>query len=263
MMNLEKTLLVREFLAGLQSFVRNPLLVLSASFFDALFIFLYAFIVTLIGDQIAAYVVLISNQISPMIAAGQTGILFKLFEGALKSLSLKLVGLIFLFFISLYFLYILLQGASWFISSKIAGVKTVSQVSYFLKFAKLNLAWLVFFAVWKFLDLFFSVRYQLLKKFAPGTDFAAIIFTALFVVLAISAFLSYARLRFSEIFRLPLKVSFGIIGVCLVFALVSMFVVSQLGRLNVDLGLFFSILLFPVFVLMRIYAIKVINNVRS
>ncbi len=260
-MNLEKTLLVRELLAGLKNILHNPLLVLGASALDALFIFCYAFVGTFVGDQIAAHVVLISNQISPMIASGQTGILFKLFEGALQSLSFKLVSLIILFFVLLYLVYIALQGPSWWLASKVAGNK-VSFSSYFWKFAKLNLAWLVIFAVWKILDVFFSVRYQLLKKFAPGTDFAAIIFTALFVFIAVSAFLSYTRLRFFEGVKLPLRVSAGIIGLCLVFLLVAVFVVSQLGRLNADFGLFVSILLFPVFVLMRVYAVRVVSGKR-
>ena len=261
-MNLSQSLLVKELLSSLDGIKNNPLLVLGASALDALFVFCYAFVGTLVSDQIAAHVVLISNQVSPMIAGGQTRILFKLFEGSLRPLSFKLVTLIFIFFVLIYLLYIALQGPAWWLASKVAGNKS-SLNKYFWKFAKINLAWLVVFAVWKVLYFFFSVRYQLLKKFAPGTDVAAIVFTVLFIVLTILAFLSYTRLRFSEGLKLPLSISAGLVGLCLVFALVALFIVSQLGKFSADLGLFVSILLFPVFVLMRVYAVRVVGNVRS
>lgn len=259
-MNLADSLLVRELVDSLVALKKNPLLMLGASVLDLVFLFLYAFVGTFVGDQIAAHAVLIANQVSPMLAQGQTGILAKLFEGALRPLTFKLLLLMGLFFVLLYVLYVIIQGASWWLSSKTAG-QDHKFSKYLSRFAKLNLFWLVLFVLIKLVDVLLGLRFQLVKKFAPGAfNLATPVMTVVFAVLLIIVFLSYPRLYAREFLRTPLLVVLGLLGMCAVLFLVCWFVIDLFSSVA-ELQLLSQIILLPIFVLFRVYAIRVISNV--
>ena len=260
-MKLADRLLVKELGNALVALRKNPLLVFGASVMDLLFLFLYAFVGTFVGDQIAAHAVLIANHVSPMLAKGETGLLAKLFEGALRPLTFKLLVLMGLFFLVLFIIYVIIQGLAWWFSAKTAGTEQKFSV-YLARFAKLNLVWLVFFVLIKLVDVLLGLRFQLIKKFVPGAfNLATPVMTVVFAALVLIAFLSYPRLKAKDFLHIPFLTALGLLGMCAVLFLVRWFVVENAGKVSTDLALLVSIMLLPVFVLMRVYAVRVVNHV--
>jgi len=137
MKDLSKHIVVKELINSLACLKKNPLLVILASIVDAVFFVAYGFFSSPIGDQIAAHAILISNKVSPMIAAGQTGIVYKLFQDPLRAITGKLFIILFMYFAVLYLVYVIFQGCSWYIATQISKKKPRFK-EYFIGFAKLN-----------------------------------------------------------------------------------------------------------------------------
>nr|AQS33581.1 hypothetical protein [uncultured archaeon]AQS33876.1 hypothetical protein [uncultured archaeon] len=242
---------------------KNPVFVLAVVGLDLLFVIFCTFIYSLVGNQIAAHAVLIANQVSPMLAQGQTGLLAKLFQGSLQPLTVKLLVLVGLFFVLLYVGYVVLQGLAWWFSSQVAQ-SAHSLRKYVVLFAKLNVLWLVLFAFIKLLDVFLGLRYQLIRKFAPSAlNVSAPIITVLFVALGIVVFLSYGRLRAREFLKIPFLQGSGLLAMCVILFLVVWAIVDLFSTARFELRLLVQILFLPIFVLIRVYMIRVVNHVRA
>ena len=262
-MHLAESELVKELLGALDCMKKNPVFVLAVVGLDLLFVIFCTFIYSLVGNQIAAHAVLIANQVSPMLAKGETGLLVKLFQGALQPLTVKLLVLIGLFFVLLYVGYVILQGLAWWLCSQVAQ-SSHSLRKYVVLFAKLNVVWLVLFAFIKLLDVFLGLRYQLIRKFAPSAlNVSAPIVSVLFVTLGIIVFLSYGRLRAWEFLKIPFLQGSGLLVMCAVLFLVVWAVIDIFSTARFELRLFVQILFLPIFVLIRVYMIRVVNHVRA
>ena len=291
MKDLSKTIINRELFASLSLVRKSAFLFVVAVIVDAFFFIAYGFFTAPVNNKIVEHSVLLANALSPLIASGQSGLLFKLFEGALAPLTGKLIILICMLFAITYAVYCAFHGTSWYLAQQIAR-RNVTFRHYFLGFAKINILWMAGCVVYKLLDVVIALRHQLIVKFTPGApNIAGTILLAGLLVWVFLAFFSYPTLRAKTALELPLRVSFPLVllsgavnslpmfvgqfSVNNVVSLIGQFFINGIivgtvqfflntvSKTNLDLALLFGLIfLFPTFIYLKVYSILVISHVR-
>jgi hypothetical protein len=245
---------------------KNPFWLVIASVIDALFFLAYGFFTTPISDKILEHSVLLANQLSELLKQQPgrvpTGLLSKLFSGEMWPYTAKLLTLIFVLFVIIYFIYTIFHGSSWWMATHIAGEKK-SYRKYFLGFAKLNLLWISCFILYKFLDLIAGLRQVLIEKIMPGTpNIAGGVLFGLLLLLGISAVFSYPFLKAKTLFKTPLRTSIPLIILSASLYFCAQFILNMIGKLNVNMAMLFGlVILFPTMNLIRVYITRVLRHV--
>ena len=264
MKDLSKILVVKELINSLHLLKKHAFWLVIAAFVDAVFFVAWGFFTTPIKDKILEHAVLIANELSVLMSQKQAGVLGHLISPELRPLTGKLVFLIFLLFAVIYVIYSAFQGTTWWMATQISEKKWKYR-DYLLGFAKVNLIWIGASAIYKFLDVIIGLRHLLIEKFAPGTPNIAgkVLFVAI-ALLSAAAFLSYPTLKAKTIFKTPLKISAGLILLSASIYLATQFILNSISKASLDLALVAGlILLFPVIILIKVYAIRVISNVHA
>lgn len=270
-MNLSQTLVVKELITSLKLLKQNPLFFIIAAFIDAAFFFFFGFITSPVNNAIIAHVVLISNKISELLAQGvQKGLLYQLFTPEVSPLTYKFLLLILLLFVLIYILYVIFHGTSWWLARNMAGQKETYR-KYFFGFAKINLLWMGLYALYKCIDALVGMRHVIVQKFAPGApNILGTVITIVFAIIAITAIFSYPLLKAKTLFKTAIKISLPLIVLCW-----SIFIIAW--RIPITISLYLGhikyipevmyilaiILLFPSFVLIRVYLTRVLTNVHA
>jgi hypothetical protein len=269
MKDLSQNPVVKELVTSLSLLKQNIWLVVTTILIDAAFLFFYGFLTPFVGNAITAHVVLISNKISQLMAQQKTGMLYLLFTPEVRPLTYKMLLLILIFFVLIYIIYTIFQGTTWWLSRNIAGEKDTYR-SYFFKFAKINILWIVLYALYKCLDALAGVRYVIVQKFAPGTpNILGNTLDALFVILVISAIFSYPQLKKSALFRIPVKTSIPAIilstAILIIARYTPILISYYAGKpLVSDIMTILSIILFfPAIILIRVYLTRVLKHVHT
>ena len=193
-------LLVNEFVNALRMAANTPRLLFFGAVIDALFFIVYGFFLTPVNDKIIEHSVLIGNQISTMLAKGQTGILLKLFEPELRALTGKLILATLLGFFITYLIYCIFHGTSWHLARKITSSHNSWRHSL-LGFAKVNLIWLFLAIIYKFIDVYVSMRFQILKRFVPeAVDIWGGALTVIAIIGIFAAVISYSKFETFALF---------------------------------------------------------------
>ena len=182
----------------------------------------------------------------------------------LRPITAKLTMLIITLFIIMYIIYNTFHGTTWWMATRIAG-KNYKYRHYMLGFAKINILWLAFYALYKLLDVIVSVRYIIIEKISPGApNIAGKIVLALGLFLLITAFISYPLLKKSTLFKTPLKTSIPLIIISGSIYLAIQFILNNISKLNVNAALITGLLLlFPAITLIRVYVTRVISHVHT
>lgn len=200
-MKITEFTIVKEFINSVKHAAEAPKLLFFGAALDALFFVVYGFFLAPINDKILEHSVLIGNKISVMLAQGQTGILLKLFAPELRALTGKLILITLIGFFVTYLIYCIFHGTSWHIAQKISGGH-LRWRQYFLGFAKVNLIWLFLAIIYKILDIYVSMRFQLIKRFVPdATDIWGAALTALAIIGIFTALTSYAKFEPFALFK--------------------------------------------------------------
>lgn len=170
-----------------------------------------------------------------------------------KDLAWLLLALIFAFYI----VYVLFQGANWWIAHKISGEK-YNLRRYLICFAKVNILWLALFIVYNVLDVINSLRNQFLAKTIQEANlWSNIVLSVVLIIIIYAALLSYAKQEFKQKFNGLLRLNnistFAVIAAIL---LILQFILINLEKINQTAGLIIgAILLFPIITWTRIYII--------
>ncbi len=264
MKDLSKELVVKELITTLFLLKKNAFWLVIAALIDAIFFVAWGFLTSPVRDKILEHSVLIANQLSTIMASKGTGILAHMFSPAIRPMTGKLTVLIATLFIVMYIIYNAFHGTSWWIATKIAG-KNYKYRRYMLGFAKINLLWLACYAIYKLLDIIISLRHLVIEKITPGTpNIPAKILLILLILLFITSFLSYPLLKISTLFTTPIKTTAPLIIISASIYLTTQFILSNIGKLNVDAALITGlILLFPVITLIRVYITRVLSHVHT
>ncbi|MBI4146246.1 hypothetical protein HY489_02815 [Candidatus Woesearchaeota archaeon] len=252
---------IKEFVNTLQQLKKSPFLLVVAALIDAASFIAYGFFTTSISDRIVAQGVLLTNQVSSLLAQGKQGILYLLFQNPIRPLTGKLLMLLALLFVVTFIVYTAFQATSWYFAHHIAGRKP-GYKNYVLTFAKLNLFWTALYILYKILDTYFGLRYVVIKKFSPEAyNMAGIILFMLLVIALIAAAFSYATLNTKTLFRTPLKKTIPLLLVCAIIFLNAQFLINQAAKVNIDFGLVFGIvLLFPVIIFLKTYLVNCLDH---
>ncbi len=246
---------------------KNPFWLVIASVIDALFFLAYGFFTTPVSDKILAHSVLLANQLSDMMRQQgrvPTGILVKLFSPELWPYTAKLLTLIFVLFVVIYFIYVIFHGSSWMISTQIAGGKG-TYGKYMLGFAKINLLWMLCYIIYKLFDVIAGLRHVLINKIVPGTpNIAGNVLFGILAVVFVAAIFSYPQLKAKTLFKIPLRVSIPLIVLSTSIYLCAQFILNMISKANLNAALLFGlIILFPTINLIRVYIIRVLSHVHA
>jgi len=264
MKDLSKLLVIRELLKSLQLIKKNIFWLVMASLVDALFFVAWGLFTTPVKEKIVQHAILLTNQLSPLLAEKQQGILNLMFTPEMQPMTGKLILLMLTLFAVTYIVYTAFHGTSWWMATQIAE-KKLNYRQYMLGFARVNLIWITGYLIYKFLDVLFSVRYAIIKQLIPGTPYIAgkVLFVYL-LFLGIAAFLSYPLLKATTIFKTPIKVTGPLVILSASMYLATQFILNNIGKASVDVALIVGlVLLFPVMNLIRTYAIRVLSNVHT
>jgi hypothetical protein len=264
MKDLSKMLVVKELINSLHLLKKNAFWLVMAALIDAVFFVAWGFFTSPVKDKIVEHAVLISNQLSTIMAGKGTGILAHMLSPQLRPMTGKLVVLIAALFIVMYLLYSAFHGTSWWMATKIAG-RNYKYRNYMLGFAKINLLWLACYALYKLLDIIISLRHLILEKLSPGTpNIAAKILLVLVILLFITAFLSYPMLKIGTLFTTPFKITAPLVIISASIYLTTQFILNNISKLSLDAALITGLLLlFPAITLIRVYVTRVLTNVHT
>lgn len=265
-MNLSKTIAVTEIINSLRLIKKNPFWLVTSAITDALFILALAFFTGPIKEKITEHAVLISNQMSTLMAQEKTGLLKLMFGPELSPMTGKLALIMLMLFAITYLVYSAFQGTAWWMAKNITEQKTPYK-EYLLGFAKINLVWIAVYILYKLLGFILALRYKIIQKFSPTSpDIAGNILLILFVIAIIAAYLSYPYLKIKTLFKTPFKITAQLIGLSAVIYLVTDFILTNTNKLPIDYSIKIIIgiiILMPVFTLLRVYAIRVLSHVHT
>jgi len=235
----------------------NKLKFIAIAVIDALFFIAYGFFTQPIQQKLTEYAILISNQISKLLAERPKGIMIYLFEETVKNYTYKLILLLMILFLTTYLVYAIFQGTSWWLAGKQKYRK------YFLNFAKINLLWAGIYALYKITDLFIGLRQVVIQKINPGAiNISGIILNSIFVFIIMLAFISYPNNKIKQFFTTPLKktiplILFSIILYGIAISLIK--IISKFIPTTASLLIALAIL-FPIIAFIKIHATNVITN---
>ncbi len=262
---MKDTIIIKELMNSLSLIKKNSFLLVVAAIIDALFFIAYGFFTGPVSRKISEHAILLSNNLSPLLAEqhAQKGILELLFAPELRPLTFKLTLLILLLFAISYIIYCIFHGTSWWMAAKIAGQKW-SYRDYVLGFAKINLIWLACYVVFKAFDTFFSIRQLIIEKIIPNSpNIASKVLLAVLILLSLSAFFSYSTLKAKTLFKTKIKTSIPLAVLCAAFFIIAWTLPMTIARLTEikELGFILGlILIFPTIILIKVYSTRVLND---
>lgn len=254
MKDLSKTVAIREFIAAFSLFRHNFGLVVCAAIIDALFFVAYGFFTGGIRDKIVEYGILLANKLSLEHVA--TGFFTHIFSPDFFPLTSQLLILLGLFFIVFFSIYIIFQGASWYLACSITKKQPLFW-HYLLGFSRVNLFFSIIAAVIFLSDLLYDMRHTIVKALVPSAvNYSGFIVIPLGLLLFATALFSYPTLHLLTLYRnKPLFAAFGIV-LCILLA--TQYLLGLLGTLNQQFALLIALIVFfPIIILLKIYTAKV------
>lgn len=249
-----------DFKQTLRAFTAQPLTVFLICLTDIFTFIAYGFYTGPIQNKISEYAILAANRLS---AQGiDKGILGHLLTPEYQPITIRIALLVALFFIVLYFIYIIFQGTSWWLSLNLTGKKKQFN-EYLTGFAKLNLLWLVVLLVYAAIKLSVDVRHVVVKTIVPtATNILGGTVLTVGLLAAIIAIFSYPTLNPKTIFRIPFKTTARVTILCSGIFIVIYLLLLQLAKTNQNLGLLASVfILFPLLAYLRLHIIRTIHHV--
>lgn len=235
---------------------KNPLLLIAACLLDAAFFFAWGFYTTPINERIVEQAILVANSAGENLKQGNLS--------ALLPLNPQILSLLGILFITSFLLYVIFHGTNWWIAQKLVNRKT-GYKQYVLGFAKVNLLWLLAYALYRIFDVIIALRATIVEKLAPGLpNIAAYFLFAFLLVMTFAALFSYPTLKARTLFTTPLNISSPLTLLTLSVFLAAHYVANLFEYIHPDAALIAGILLvLPMLTYLRVYITTVITNVHA
>lgn len=243
---------------ALKQIKKNTMLFITAAIIDIIFLLAYGFYTAPIKNQILTHAALITSKLAVIMAEKPTGILKQAFAPEIRPYTIKLIIIILILFITTYLVYVISQGTSWWITTRIAGKKHKYH-EYMKEFAKINLIWLAFYAAYKILQLIITTRQTIIQKITETTGTTNNILFGMALLIGITAFFSYPTLKTTTLLKTPLHKTLPIIAIGLGSYLIIQIITTQITNPKIALATGI-ILLFPTIIFTKILTIQNVHT---
>lgn len=273
-MDLKKVLREKPFITSLSlslsSIKENPSQLSFPVLADLLFLFVHGFVVWgIILGMLQTQLVALGIELTKS-SGSQYSISQLLLQEPIKPIFFRVLLLVAVLIISVYIIYCLFQGFSWWQCSKIAAQankKSIKFISYLWEFFKINLFWLILFVFYNILALILDYMAQ--SETATGKG--SIILNLFLVVLLYFVFISHSLLpKIRGFANIKKTIGTGILKIkhmlpAFVLMAIILFILGLILNLSslishVLFMIFGVIVLMPIISWMRVYLITLSNS---